>query len=260
MFKHMNLNGGACVVCGKEADVMLLEKTVSADFAAVCGVPAGWVATYRLCVGHHNACLKGAGTISGLPDTSTLEEAIKNAIATYDFQPEADRRARYLSRLHDLHVSMKAFEKAGKVDLAAKQCESIIGEMEAEEEPAEKILQYWVKQAEFDRQIGNHSRAAKCLEKALGHYRDRSEAKEAANVSLLLAEALNHAGADAFRMRDVLLSAVSYFEKAGATAKLVDAYRLLAAAYAHIDGNKALKFQQMYERLELTAALKGKAA
>lgn len=260
MNKHMNLNNGQCVVCGEDADVTFKEKTVKPDFAAICGAPANWIVTYKLCVGHRDACLRGAGTLSGLPDTATLVEAIKNAIATYDFQPEADRRARYLSRLHDLHVSMKAFEKAGKIELAAKQCESIIGEMEAEEEPAEKILQYWVKQAEFDRQIGNHSRAAKCLEKALGYHRDRSEAKEAANVSLLLAEALNHAGADAFRMRDVLASAVSYFEKAGATAKLADAYRLLAAAYAHIDGNKAVKYQQMYEGLELAAALKGKAA
>lgn len=259
MFKHMNLNNGQCVVCGKEASVTLKEQIVKPEFAALCGAPAGWLATYYLCVEHVNSCIKGA-TVSGIPDSATLEEAIKNAIATYDMTPENDRRARYLSRLHDLHVSMKAFEKAGKIELAARQCESISGEMEAEEEPAEKILQYWVKQAELDMQIGNHSRAAKCLEKALGYHRDRSETKEAANVSLLLAEALNHAGADYFKMRDVLVAAVKYFEKTGATEKLVDAYRLLAAAYTRIDGNKAEEYQRLYEGLEVAAALKGKAA
>jgi len=204
--------------------------------------------------------LSNTGTISGFPDVATLEEAIKNAIQHFDFRPEEDRRAKYLSTLHELHTSYKAFEKAGRLQLADKMVYQIIGMMESEDfEPSEKILPYWLKLGELDIKTDQPERAATYLRKAFEYHQDIGDEKEMVSVGLLLAAALNINGDRAYR-RGILHRAEKYYAKTGDTSKQIEIFNLLSEAYHGIDGKKEVEYARKAENLAKAVILKGKAA
>lgn len=260
----MILNNGRCVVCGGEKAVMNVGTVVDSNMtpakAEFYGVPAGRAVQYFLCDNHYRKCVHGSGIVSGLPDSATLEKAIRKAIANFDYQPENDRRGAYLDNLHKLHIASKQLEKAGHLAAAAKVVFELVGAMEAEEEPQDQLAPYWQALAKLDLETGNAKRAKTYLEKARDFYAGQDRHAELSEVLVQLGEACNELKQFA-TARGYLRTALNHFEAQGRPDQVALTLRKIGVALiGEGDGVRAAECFAKAEALETSEALKRRQA